>query len=111
MGTCLRCGRRSPVAEHTLQREMTISHREFHRLLPAAVPGYQINGAGTIAIRVQRPEHNQLLEIALGTERQRTLGALKLPVTDVRLRFSGFSETEFEAFLRRFDMAYQRGGG
>jgi len=62
-------------------------------------------------MRVLRPENDQLLEIVLGAERQRSLGALKLPVTDVQLVFSGFSETEFQVFLKRFDMAYQRGGG
>jgi len=89
---------------------MSISHRDFHRLLAAAVPGYRIGGDAT-SIRVERAETGQLLEIGLGPERQRCVGALRLPVTDVSLRFSGFDEAQLATFLKRFDLAYQRGGG
>ena len=93
-----------------LQREMGISHREFHRLLPLAVPGFQILGSGD-AIRVEQIGGNQVLEISLAAERQRRLGMLVLPVTDVRLRFSGFDEQALQRFIKRFELAYQRGGG
>jgi hypothetical protein len=93
-----------------LNREMGISHSEFHRLLPAAAPGFQISGNG-VEIRVANPQTGQLMEIVLGPERQRRLGMLALPVTDVRLRLSGFEQDQLQAFLKRFDLAYQRGGG
>lgn len=89
---------------------MGISHREFHRLLPAAVPGFRVLGSGD-SWRAEQLAGEQLLEISLGVERQRQLGALALPVTDVRLRFSGFDEQELQRFIKRFDLAYQRGGG
>ena len=101
-------GRLSRVLE--LNREMGISHSEFHRLLPAAVPGFQISGDG-VEVRAERTAGGQLLEISLGVERQRRLGMLALPVTDVRLRFSGFEAQELQRFIKRFDLAYQRGGG
>lgn len=38
-------------------------------------------------------------------------GLLKLPRARVTLTFSGLSDQERTDFLRRFDMAFQRGGG
>jgi hypothetical protein len=51
------------------------------------------------------------LTLELGPERERRLGALCLPVTDVQFRFSGFDQASFKAFIERFDLAFQRGGG
>ena len=51
------------------------------------------------------------LEITLSPERRRTIGLFDLPVTDVRLAFVGYDEAGAEAMLRRFDRAFQRGGG
>jgi len=93
-----------------LQREMSISHRDFERLLPAAVPGYRLDGDGP-QYQIRLPDQNRLLTIDLGPERERHLGALRLPVTDVQFRFSGFDQASFKAFIERFDLAFQRGGG
>ena len=89
---------------------MGISHSEFCRLLPVGVPGFQISGKGS-ELRVERADGDQLLEISLGPERQRRLGMLVLPVTDVRLRLSVFEQRELQRFIKRFDLAFQRGGG
>lgn len=93
-----------------LQREMSISHRDFQRLLPAAVPGYRLSGDGS-QHRIQQPDSDRLLTIELSPERKRRLGALCLPVTDVHFRFTGFDQAGFETFIKRFDLAFQRGGG
>ena len=69
-----------------------------------------ISGDG-VEVRAEQTAGGQLLEISLGEERQRQLGALALPVTDVRLRFSGFEVQELQRFIKRFDLVYQRGGG
>ena len=93
-----------------LQREMSISHQDFQRLLPAAVPGYQLSGDGP-RYQVRLPNTDRQLTIDLGPQRERRLGALCLPVTDVHFQFSGFDQAGFEAFIKRFDLAFQRGGG
>ena len=89
---------------------MSISHRDFQRLLPAAVPGYRLDGNGP-QFQICHPDDDRLLTLDLGTERVRSIGALCLPVTDVRFRFSGFDQAGFEVFIERFDLAFQRGGG
>ncbi|MGH1418186.1 MAG: hypothetical protein ACRBCJ_04950 [Hyphomicrobiaceae bacterium] len=38
-------------------------------------------------------------------------GLMALPRAVVSLTFEGVSETERDAFLRKFDIAFQRGGG
>ena len=93
-----------------LQREMTISHQDFRRLLPAATPGCRVVEPGDRFEVTQIIGEGRLL-IDLGPQRERRLGALRLPVTDVGLRFSGFDRRGYEAFLKRFDLAFQRGGG
>jgi len=93
---------------------MSISHRDFQRLLPAAVSGYRLSGRGkgeALRFQIRHPDDDRLLTLDLGPERERRIGALRLPVTDVQFRFSGFDQAGFEAFIKRFDLAFQRGGG
>jgi hypothetical protein len=91
-----------------LIREMTISHTDFIRSLPAALnnPAYKINGN---EIRVEW--ENRGLQIILSRESVRSFGPVSLPVTHVEFVFSGYSELEVQQFLERFDMCYRRGGG
>jgi hypothetical protein len=87
---------------------MALTHGEFLRSLPHAAGGMAIKADGA-RIRLSDPPRRVLIE--LGPEQRLTLGALTLPQTDVRLFFQGFSEAERLEFLRRFDLAYRRGGG
>lgn len=96
------------TAPYELVRQMGLSHAEFLRSLPAA--------AGEMECRVDGPhiqisQSNRRVDIRLGPEQDQRLGSLVLPQTRVNLRFEGFSETERADFLRRFDLAFQRGGG
>lgn len=87
---------------------MGLSHAEFLRSLPAAIGDMDCRVEGP---NIQISESERRVEIQLGPERHRRLGSLVLHQTRVSLRFEGFSEEERARFLRRFDLAYQRGGG
>ena len=52
-----------------------------------------------------------LVKITLSPETVRKLAIMEFPVTEVTVEFSGFSASERAAFLARFDLAYQKGGG
>ncbi len=92
-----------------MRLEMGFPHHEIFRLLPAAVEGRPYKVSGTV-ITVE--DGSRRVRIGLADQRYRRVGPeLKLPVTDVDLKFEGFSEDEADRFLERFRLHYQRGGG
>lgn len=93
---------------YEIVRLMGLSHREFMRSLPAAVVGMEYRVQG---LRVLLVDRERRVQIDLGPEQQRRLGALLLPQTRVRLSFYGFSVQKRDQFCKRFDRAFQRGGG
>ena len=94
--------------EHVVDKEMGYTHADFLRLLPKAVGEADILVDGRV-IRVGDGERR--LRIDLSEEAVRRLGNFRLPVTHVRLTFSGYTEAERNAALERFWRAYQKGGG
>ena len=89
-------------------REMGLDHRDFFRMLPRAMGEhpYEVDGRAVDA-RVG----GGTLRISLGEERVRRIALLALPYTEVSFTFRGTSEAEREAFTRRFELAFRRGGG
>lgn len=101
---------RAAVADNTLRivYEMTISHSEFFRTLPAvmgALP-YVVDGS-----EVSSVQDTRRLKINLSPEGRRNFGPIPLPVTHVELGFDGYREEEAKVFLARFNNYYRRGGG
>lgn len=87
---------------------MGITHSEFFRTLPAALPTlpYTVQGHDIIISNNARR-----LVISLSPEGRRRISALSLPTTQVHFTFSGYSPEDVEQFMARFDRAFQRGGG
>ncbi len=87
---------------------MGISHAEFFRTLPAALAGrpHQITGN-----RVLVREGERRIVIHLSPQRERAIGALRLPKTDVRFSFTGYPRQAIEDFMAYFNSRFQRGGG
>jgi len=91
-----------------LHREMSITRAEFLRLLPAALHGMPYHRTGN---RIEAGENDKALVLDLEEGGDRVLGSLSLPVLHIELEASGFNAEEWAGLLRRFDLAYQRGGG
>lgn len=89
-------------------RDMGITHREFFRTLPAALPAlpYTVQGPDVVI-----SDDTRRLVISLSPEGRRRIAALSLPTTQVHFTFSGYSPQDVERFMARFDRAFQRGGG
>ena len=87
---------------------MSISHHDFFRLLPLALSDMPFTRHGN---RVEARRAGRCVEIDVGPESKRRLGALELPITRISINLSGFGAEEEAAFLERFDLAYRRGGG
>ncbi len=94
--------------KYNIRREMGVNHKDLFRGIPAAVRSgiYSIDDSG---ITIQ--EGAGQVRILYSKERQRRLGALRLPVTTLSFSFSGLSELEIQHFMRRFDLSFRRSGG
>ncbi len=92
----------------TYEREMTITHKEFLRLLPKAISGlpYQVRGR-----QIDISHERASVRICLSEESVRKIASLALPLTLVRIELRGFEQSELQKFMNRFDLAYQKGGG
>ena len=92
----------------TFSREMGLTHAEFFRTLPAAMGGqaYQVSGR---CISVE--DGDRRLTILLDPEGERRIALLRLPVTRVSFEFSRYTQQDIDAFMKRFERHFQRGGG
>lgn len=94
--------------EYVVEKEMAITHRDFLRLLPKAFADGEIRVDGR-EIRVGADGSE--LRIDLSEESVRRIANLEIPLTLVRLTFSGYGAAEIEAMLARFWRTFQKGGG
>jgi hypothetical protein len=89
--------------------EMTITPDDLRRLalyLPSAGPVH----VGDAEISSGASEGPQW-RIRLSNTRSRSLGRLRLPVSNVEVMTLGYGEAEHDAFLERFHLVFRRGGG
>jgi len=92
----------------TFEREMTISHSDFFRILPKALKSYPYEQVvNVITVTLDKAE----ITIILSEERRRQIASLSLPVTDVTFQLKNVAESTKNEFFRQFDRAYHRGGG
>jgi hypothetical protein len=90
------------------EREMTITHKDFLRLLPKAIAGLSYQKAGN---QIEILDNGRSIKISLSNESIRKIASLCLPVTNVRIELNDFQTEDSIGFISRFDLAYQKGGG
>ncbi|MGB1801117.1 MAG: hypothetical protein ACPHLK_09860 [Gammaproteobacteria bacterium] len=90
------------------KREMTISLKEFYRLLPFALKDINFEISNN---EISMFYANGKILIKPGVEHERKIASLVLPVLYVEFFFSNISDQELKQFYEAFDRAYQRGGG
>ncbi|MCL4766828.1 MAG: hypothetical protein KJZ80_11380 [Hyphomicrobiaceae bacterium] len=99
------------AAEATSERVeklMALSEREFSKSIAALLP----SGAAIVARCAVVPLQTGQATITYEALPSVRLGqSLELPRARVVLTFTGVGIAEREAFLARFDVAFQRGGG
>ena len=91
------------------EREMSISHKDFYRLLPIALKNldYEISDHDQINILYE----NGKIEIIPGIEHKRKIASLELPVLYIVFTFIDLSPEKISLFFSNFSRTYQRGGG
>jgi hypothetical protein len=85
---------------------MSLLREEFFRLLPAAVPAWEVDGDTVRWSEAGRGGTIRLIQIE-----DRRLGSVVVPRHRVEIDLEEFDEEEGEAFLARFFRAFLRGGG
>lgn len=98
------------------ERDMGCTEAEWLRCLPAAIgtwPWVQDGHSVWVDFsQAQTPERAcAQLHIAWQVLPPRTIALMRLPRLGVRFAFSGLEEISRQAFMRRFDLHMQRGGG
>jgi hypothetical protein len=92
----------------TFQRDMGCTEAEWLGWLPAAVGTcpWQLEGESA---RVQIG--NGQLQLRWQTMPLRVIALMRMPVLRVNFAFTGLDADERYAFMKRFDLYMQRGGG
>ena len=92
----------------SFDREMGCTEAEWLGWLPAAIGDNPWLRDGGV-VRVSLGAGSLLLSWQVGS--LRVIALMRLPRLLVSFRFAGLSEAERYAFMKRFDLYMQRGGG
>ena len=106
------------------RKDLGITHKDFQRVFPRVCDVWGEVGSLTtandqfkcdfetkIGLRVLNKSADKEIVIKVSEERQRRIGRLKFPYLEVLFWFKGFEKDEITNFMRRFDTAFQKGGG
>ena len=92
-----------------LEKDLATSRSEFFRNLGVALRGMDHKIDGDL-ITVGKGKKRIDLQLSPLPHRQLS-PLLKLERWKLTLEFTGYSDTQREEFMNRFDLAFQRGGG
>ncbi|HKB53025.1 MAG TPA: hypothetical protein VKD22_03440 [Ramlibacter sp.] len=92
----------------SFEREMACTQAEWLRWLPAAIGESTLHiGPGTASVGIG----GGMLHLHWKEAPPRVIALVRLPRLHVSFRFEGLSAEQRLAFMRRFDLHMQRGGG
>jgi hypothetical protein len=86
--------------------EMSLSRKEFFRLLPAAVGPFEVDGE-----TIRWSDGDCSWTIRLTPLADRATGSVVVPRHRIEITFESRSEADGEAFMHRFQRGFLRGGG
>ena len=99
-----------PTTPFVIEREYGLSHSDLDRILPRVTKATVTREADTFTLRF--PDGRELA-LRLSPERERRLGLIRIPVTDLTFTFTGtgWATGTPQAFMTQFERAFQKGGG
>ncbi len=86
-----------------------MSHADFHRIFPRVAGDTPRHLSGNVVSLTEF--EGGTLRIELEPEGVRRIANLTLPRTILKFRFDGYAQSEIDAFMRRFERSFRRGGG
>ncbi len=108
---------------------MGFTHRELLAGLPSAVAPFRIEKQSDLVYRLvdvepgragqdnagqgntDQGDAEQRVMVTLQPQTSRSIAAITLPVTTVKLEFFGFNSARFDRFMRRYKRYLHKGGG
>ena len=99
-----------PLLKQTQQRVMTITHKAFLRSL-APLERHYLVSIDSVQTNISISNDRLEVLISLAPEYIRKIANLRLTTTEVDFHVTGSSEAEIEAFWKRFELSFRRGGG
>jgi hypothetical protein len=97
------------VISEAFSREYGCTQDEWLRWMPEAVHGHAWTQPREDSLQVSIGQGELVLDWQVLAPR--AIALIRLPRMTVNFRFSGVSEDERKAFMKRFDLHLQRGGG
>ena len=97
------------TAERVERPDRGMTHADFRRIFPRLIEDAEAV-EGDLSQRVQWPD-GKVLEVEVSEEKVRKIATLRMPYLDLSFTFQGFSNEQRDAFLERFERAFQKGGG
>lgn len=96
------------MVQNQFEKNMAITYSDFFRLLPNAMGEhpYTING-NTVNANVGDGK----LTISLGEQQERRIALMRIAFVIVSFDFDSVGDEGIEAFVKHFDLHFQRGGG
>lgn len=91
-----------------MTKDMGLTHREFYRSF-AIMAGECLWQATDDVVTLDHPDGP--VTIYLEPERRRTIARISMPATIVRFEFPTHNQAAVDAFMKRFDTHFKRGGG
>lgn len=88
--------------------DMSLTPAEFLRSFASMMQGDSYQQAGNL---LSITHADRQIHIKLTEKPVRKIALLVFPVTEVKLTFQGYDETQIAAFMQRFGRYFQRGGG
>lgn len=91
-----------------LTLDMTTTLEDFRRLLPAAVGHVPFVEEGSTFVH---REENRGWRISVSPLPPLQAGLMRLERQRLEIQFESYAEDEIEAFMKRFEVYFRRGGG
>ena len=98
-----------PVTERVMRPDRGMTHADFRRIFPRLL-GDAETVEGDLNCTVLWHD-GRCLKVQVSDEKTRAIATLRMPYLDICFEFSGFDDSERDAFLARFERAFQKGGG
>ena len=94
-----------------LNRDMAVTHDEFYRLIMTTIINSDLINVDLKNATVCFPFAEGEVKITLEEQLTRKLASLSIHHTPMSFIFKNIAEDDIQAYLQKFDVSFQKGGG
>lgn len=94
-----------------LKRDMAVTHDEFYRLIMTTINDSHLIHVDIKNASVSFPYAEGEISITLEEQLTRKLASLSIHHTPMNFIFKNITQSDIQAYLQKFDVSFQKGGG